>query len=113
MTNTIGITKAELARRLGVSRTYITYLTQGKKKPSREMADRLAKIGLTVDVGWLSTTCPSTHTGPLAQLAEQLTLNQPVGGSSPPRLTLKILNFANILPTYYSAYFGIRCNSKI
>ncbi len=25
--------------------------------------------------------------GPLAQLAEQLTLNQPVGGSSPPRLT--------------------------
>ena len=28
--------------------------------------------------------------GPLAQLAEQLTLNQPVGGSSPPRLTLKL-----------------------
>ena len=28
--------------------------------------------------------------GPLAQLAEQLTLNQPVGGSSPPRLTTKL-----------------------
>ena len=25
--------------------------------------------------------------GPLAQLAEQMTLNHPVGGSSPPRLT--------------------------
>jgi transcriptional regulator with XRE-family HTH domain len=87
MNTELTITKAELARRLGVSRTYITYLTQGKKKPSKEMTDRLAKLGLTVDVGWLSTTYPSTQRGPLAQLAEQLTLNQPVGGSSPPRLT--------------------------
>jgi transcriptional regulator with XRE-family HTH domain len=92
MTNTIGMTKAELARKLGVSRTYITYLTQGKNKPSKEMADRLAKLRLTVDLGWLSTICPGTHTGPLAQLAEQLTLNQPVGGSSPPRLTTKLGN---------------------
>src|SRR3990172_3676712 len=30
---------------------------------------------------------PRVLRGPLAQLAEQLTLNQPVGGSSPPRLT--------------------------
>ncbi len=30
-----------------------------------------------------------TWCGPLAQLAEQLTLNQPVGGSSPPRLRFK------------------------
>ena len=92
MTNTIGITKAELARRLGVSRTYITYLTQGKKKPSKEMADRLAKLRLTVDIGWLSTACPGTRSGPLAQLAEQLTLNQPVGGSSAPRLTIFVAN---------------------
>ena len=28
------------------------------------------------------------HGGPLAQLVEQLTLNQRVGGSSPPRLTI-------------------------
>ena len=30
--------------------------------------------------------------GPLAQLAEQMTLNHPVGGSSPPRLTIFIAN---------------------
>jgi hypothetical protein len=35
-----------------------------------------------------------TCNGPLAQLAEQLTLNQPVGGSSPPRL-----RFILIAPT--------------
>jgi transcriptional regulator with XRE-family HTH domain len=38
------MTKAELARVLGVSRTYVTLLTQGKKKPSKEMADRFGKI---------------------------------------------------------------------
>src|SRR6266542_4048498 len=32
---------------------------------------------------------PHTHHGPLAQLAEQLTLNQPVLGSSPRGLTSK------------------------
>ena len=30
-----------------------------------------------------------SEVGPLAQLAEQLTLNQLVGGSSPPRLTIE------------------------
>ena len=31
---------------------------------------------------------PVNNSGPLAQLAEQVTLNHPVGGSSPPRLTI-------------------------
>ena len=42
--------KAELARQLGVSRTYITLLAQGKKKPSKNMVDRLAALGLTANL---------------------------------------------------------------
>ena len=39
--------------------------------------------------------------GPLAQLAEQLTLNQQVRGSIPLRLTLKLFPFADILRCLY------------
>ena len=81
------ITRAELARTLGVSRTYVTLLCQGKKKPSKEMADRLAKLGLTVNLCDNVSPCISTHTGPLAQLAEHLTFNQGVTGSRPVRST--------------------------
>ena len=42
--------KAELARQLGVSRTYITLLAQGKRKPSKRMVDRLAALGLTANL---------------------------------------------------------------
>ncbi len=38
------ISKAELARRLGVSRSHITLLTQGKRKLSKRLADKLADI---------------------------------------------------------------------
>jgi len=38
------LTKAELARRLGVSRTHITLLTQGKRKLSDKLADKLADL---------------------------------------------------------------------
>jgi transcriptional regulator with XRE-family HTH domain len=41
------MSKAELARQLGVSRTYITLLAQGKRKPSKCIFDRLAALGLT------------------------------------------------------------------
>ena len=34
-------TQAELARRLGVSRTHVTLLVQGKRKLSKKLADRL------------------------------------------------------------------------
>ena len=83
MQNTLqgqNLSKAELARMLGVSRTYITLLLQGKQTPSQLVVNKLSQLMLTVDMH------QRMH-GPLAQLAEQLTLNQPVGGSSPPRLT--------------------------
>ena len=45
--------------------------------------------------------------GPLAQLAEQLTLNQPVGGSSPPRLTntFRIFSTSTLASTDLLALF--------
>jgi transcriptional regulator with XRE-family HTH domain len=49
-------TKAEMARQLGVSRTHITLLTQGKRKLSKRLADKLAdrldnmRIGKKADV---------------------------------------------------------------
>ena len=81
------MTKAQLARTLNVSRTFVTLLTQGKRKPSKEMADRLAKLGLTANLSALTNTCAGTQTGPLAQLAEHLTFNQGVAGSRPARPT--------------------------
>ena len=45
--NDLPITKAELARELGVSRTYITLLSQGKRKPSQQLANKLRQIMLT------------------------------------------------------------------
>ena len=83
------ITKAELARQLGVSRTYVTLLTQGKKKPSKEIVDRLAKLGLTANLNEIDR-----HTrGPLAQLVEHLTFNQGVTGSRPVWPTLVFTSF--------------------
>jgi len=41
------ISRAELARQLGVSRTYITLLAQGKRKPSQQIADKLNAISMT------------------------------------------------------------------
>jgi transcriptional regulator with XRE-family HTH domain len=82
------ITKAELARQLGVSRTYVTYLTQGNKKPSREMADRLAKMGLAVNLCDNANGNANACAGALAQLAEHLAFNQGVTGSRPVRSIL-------------------------
>ncbi len=69
------ISKAELARELGVSRTYVTLLTQGKRKPSKRIVDRLAQFKLTANV----TANTGTH--------EHLTFNQGVTGSRPVRPT--------------------------
>jgi transcriptional regulator with XRE-family HTH domain len=76
------MSKAELARQLGVSRTYVTLLTQGKRKPSQKLVDELAKLMLTTDFD----QNPDIN-GPLAQLAEHLTFNQGVAGSRPARPT--------------------------
>ena len=77
------LTRAELARRLGVSRTYVTLMVQGKKNPSKEMADRLASMGLTAN---LSSNAIQIN-GALSPLTEHTTFNQGVTGSRPVRPT--------------------------
>ena len=52
------ITRAELARQLGVSRTYVTLLAQGKRKPCREIVNKLAHIMLTRELpGKFASLC--------------------------------------------------------
>ena len=46
-TTPMKMNKAELARQLGVSRTYITLLANGKRKPSKSLVDKLAQLKLT------------------------------------------------------------------
>ena len=43
----LAISKAELARQLGVSRTYVTLLTQGKRQPSQQLANKIKQLQLT------------------------------------------------------------------
>jgi transcriptional regulator with XRE-family HTH domain len=38
------ITKAQLARELGVSRAYITMIANGKRKPSQSIVDKLNRL---------------------------------------------------------------------
>ena len=59
------ITKAELARQLGVSRAYVTMIANGKRKPSEDIVNKVE--------------------------ANSLTLNQQVTGSTPVRLTTPVL----------------------
>ena len=47
------MSKAQLAKMLNVSRTYITLLTQGKRQPSREFVDKLRQLG--VDASYTSS----------------------------------------------------------
>jgi transcriptional regulator with XRE-family HTH domain len=42
----MSISRAELARRLGVSRTYITLLAQGKRTPSQDFVDRFSQLAV-------------------------------------------------------------------
>ncbi len=70
------ISKAELSRQLGVSRTYVTLLCQSKRNPSKRIVDRLAKLKLTANL----TVNTGTH--------EHLTFNQGVTGSRPVRPTM-------------------------
>ena len=99
----IPLSRAAIAREIGVSRTYITLLAQRKRIPSVNIVGKLTQLKSTVGKTPYNDNQPSFDTqaahrynilrGPLAQLEEQLTLNQPVGGSSPPRLTLEIRFF--------------------
>ena len=74
MIDDLPISKAEIARQLGVSRTYVTLLAQSKRKPSKKIVDKLTQLKLTrnADVN----LCNNAKCGPLAQLAEHLTFNQ-------------------------------------
>ena len=86
----IPLSRAEIARQLGVSRTYISLLAQGKRKLSKEKANRLTQIWLTAKLNAEQEENRSTNQhkyGPLAQLAEHLTFNQGVAGSRPARPT--------------------------
>ena len=67
------LTQAELARRLGVSRTHISLLFQGKRQLSDKLADKVAD--LIADL-----RCGHVH-------AKQWTFNPLVTGSNPVRPT--------------------------
>ena len=74
----IPMSKAELARQLGVSRTYITLLSNGKRTPSQKIVDKLTHLQLT----WNSNVNLDTF--------EHLTFKQGVTGSRPVRPTLDL-----------------------
>ena len=42
--------KAQLARQLGVSRTYITILAKGKRQPSQHLVNKLRELALTAEL---------------------------------------------------------------
>ncbi|MCJ7792239.1 MAG: helix-turn-helix transcriptional regulator [Dehalococcoidia bacterium] len=46
MKQNTGITKAELARQLGVSRAYITMIANGTRKPSQDIVNKLQGLGV-------------------------------------------------------------------
>ena len=48
--NHVPISKAELARQLGVSRTYVTLLTQGKRQPGQQLANKIKQLQLTAEL---------------------------------------------------------------
>lgn len=50
MINSMPMSKAEIARQLGVSRTYVTLLAQGKRKPSKKIVDKLTRLKLTANL---------------------------------------------------------------
>ena len=72
--NDLPISRAELARRLGVSRTYVTLLLQGKRTPSQLVANKLQQLMLTYDI-------PDG----LADVLERAVVGK--GGLEPPRLS--------------------------
>ena len=104
------ITKAKLARLLNVSRTYVTLLTQGKKKPSKEMIDKLAKLGLTAN---LTNMYPHIY-GSVAQLVEHQTFNLLVEGSIPSALSKSSKFVANypLLGFFRQGYRPRRATAK-
>ena len=81
----------QLARELGVSHSYLSQIKNGKRPPSQKVVSKFGWNGKQSEFDTPTSNSYNSVRGPLAQLAEQLTLNQPVGGSSPPRLRLSIV----------------------
>ena len=56
-----GVSKAHLARRIGVDRSYVTKLEQGKMQPSGEMMFRIAKyLGQPLEAIFQHAQCLKT-----------------------------------------------------
>ncbi len=88
-----------LAKELGVSHSYLSQVRHGKRPASDKVVSRMVSSG---QQGFIDTSIKNSYNighGPLAQLAEQLTLNQQVTGSIPVRLTFNPNPFDNILTT--------------
>ena len=64
------MSKAELARQLGVSRTYVTLLARGKRKPSQQLANKINELMLTLRLP-----------------GELIDMQMGKGGLEPPRLS--------------------------
>lgn len=43
------MTQAELAKQLGVSKSYVSMLLSGQRKPSKKVAEKLKQVNLTVN----------------------------------------------------------------
>ena len=43
------MTQAELSKKLGVSKAYISMVLNGKKKPSKKLVSRLRELGIEVN----------------------------------------------------------------
>ena len=73
------MTKAELARELGVSRSYITMIQQGKRQPSKKMQKRLYNLTNvrslpdTVLLGPKSCSSANSDTPPRSNMLNILT----------------------------------------
>ncbi len=78
----------QLPREPGVSTSYLSQIKNGKRPASQEV---LSNIKDSVKQSRFDTPSSGSYNighGPLAQLVEQLTLNQQVTGSTPVRLSL-------------------------
>ena len=84
----------QVARELGVSASYLSQVKHGKRLASHEVVSKMVGSGKQSVLDTNAPTRYNSSGGPLAQQAEQLTLNQPVTGSTPVRLTLNFLPFA-------------------
>ena len=93
----------KLAEELSVSHSSLSQVRHGKRPASDKVVSKLVSSGKQ---DLLDDNCSTRYNilgGPLAQLAEQLTLNQQVTGSIPVRLTIFEANFPHYFMVLLSA----------